>query len=219
MAAGLQIDFLSGGLPKRYDSNRHSPYREHKGSVASGPGKQPLCLGSPFGTDQGGSQPRQAGIPNASRAKAALHLRLVAAYVEDTSGGEAAMAHPNEELIRRSFQAFSKGDMEAVAASFADDVVWHTPGRGLLAGDYRGRDQVLGMLVKQAELTGGTFRAEGHDILANDEHAVLLAKVMAERGGKAWEDNGVVVFHIKNGKLSEAWLHPGDLYAGDDFFS
>ncbi len=75
------------------------------------------------------------------------------------------------------------------------------------------------MMAKQAELTGGTFRGEPHDILANDEHAVLLLRVRAEREGKALEDNGLVVFHIKNGKITEAWLHPGDLYAGDEFFS
>ena len=129
------------------------------------------------------------------------------------------MAHPNEDLLRQGLEAFSKGDMEGVAALFADDVVWHTPGRGPLAGDHRGKDQVMSMLGKQAELTGGTFRAELHDILANDEHGVLLATVRAERGGKTWEDNGVLVFHIHNGKASEVWLHPGDQYAGDEFFS
>jgi len=129
------------------------------------------------------------------------------------------MAHPNEVLLRRGLEAFSKGDMEGVAALFADDVVWHTPGRGPLAGDHRGKDQVMSMLGKQAELTGGTFRAEPHDILANDEHGVLLATVRAERRGKTWQDNGLLVFHIHNGKASEVWLHPGDQYAGDEFFS
>ena len=129
------------------------------------------------------------------------------------------MAHPNEELLRQGYEAFSKGDMEALAALFADDVVWHTPGRGQLAGDHRGKDQVLSMLATQAELTGGTFRAELHDVLANDEHGVSLAKVRAERGGKTLEDNAVLVFHIRDGKTSEVWLHPGDVYAGDEFFS
>jgi ketosteroid isomerase-like protein len=41
------------------------------------------------------------------------------------------MAHANEELLRQGYEAFSKGDMEALAALFAHDVVWHTPGRGM----------------------------------------------------------------------------------------
>jgi hypothetical protein len=48
---------------------------------------------------------------------------------------------------------------------------------------------------------------------------VLLIRARAERGGKTWNDNAVLVFHTKNGKVSEAWLHPGDQYAGDKFFS
>jgi hypothetical protein len=128
------------------------------------------------------------------------------------------MAHDNEDLIRQTFEAFSKGDVETLAALMADDTSFHFPGRGPLAGDHRGRDQVLATLAKQAELTGGTFRVEVHDILANDEHAVALSMATAERGGKAWSDNAVLVFHIQNGKISEAWLHPGDQYAGDEFF-
>ncbi len=129
------------------------------------------------------------------------------------------MAHPNEELARRSLEAFSTGDMEAFAGLLDEDAVFHFPGRGPLAGDHQGKGQVLATLAKQGELSGGTFRVELHDVLANDEHAVLLLKVRAERGGKMWNDNGLLVFHTKNGKVSEAWLHPGDQYAGDEFFS
>lgn len=129
------------------------------------------------------------------------------------------MAHPNEELARRSLEAFSTGDMEAFAGLLDEDAVFHFPGRGPLAGDHQGKGQVLATLAKQGELSGGTFRVEVHDVLANDEHAVLLVRARAERGGKMWNDNGLLVFHTKNGKVSEAWLHPGDQYAGDEFFS
>jgi ketosteroid isomerase-like protein len=132
---------------------------------------------------------------------------------------EAGMAHPNEELARRSLEAFSTGDMEAFAGLLDEDAVFHFPGRGPLAGDHQGKGQVLATLAKQGELSGGTFRVELHDVLANDEHAVLLIRARAERGGETWNDNAVLVFHTKNGKVSEAWLHPGDQYAGDEFFS
>jgi len=128
------------------------------------------------------------------------------------------MAQPSEELLRQGFEAFSRGDVAAFAALLADDIVFHFPGRGPLAGDHRGKDQVLATVAKQSELTGGTFRVELHDVLANDEHAVALNVARAERGGKSWEDNAVLVFHIRDGKISEFWLHPGDQYAGDEFF-
>ena len=129
------------------------------------------------------------------------------------------MGHPNEELAQRAFDAFSKGDFEAVAALLADDIVYHVPGRGPLSGDHRGKDHVLANFAEQAELTGGTFRLEVHDVVANDDHAIVLTAARAERGDRSWEDNAVLIFHIRDGKISEAWLHPGDQYAGDEFFS
>jgi ketosteroid isomerase-like protein len=131
------------------------------------------------------------------------------------------MAHPNEQRLRDGFEAFSKGDLDALRNEyFAPNIVWHSPGRNQLSGDYEGIDQVMGLFGRLFELTGGTFRQELHDVLANDEHGVVLAKASAERGGKAWQDNGVLVFNLdKDAKVSEAWLHPGDLYASDEFFS
>jgi ketosteroid isomerase-like protein len=129
------------------------------------------------------------------------------------------MAHPNEELIRRGYDAFMAGDMDTLNEFFADNIVWHAPGRNQLSGDHRGKEQVFAVFAKLGELTGGTFRLEIHDVLADDEHAVVLARSMAERGGKRLDDNGVQVFHIQDGKITEQWLHPGDTYAGDEFFS
>ena len=44
--------------------------------------------------------------------------------------------HPNGELIRSGFEAFAKGDMDTVGALFDDDLVWHSAGTSVLAGDY-----------------------------------------------------------------------------------
>ena len=129
------------------------------------------------------------------------------------------MAHPNEDLMRKGYEAFGTGDMDTIRELFADDIVWHVGGRSHLAGNYKGKDEVLGFLAKTMELSGGTFRLEVHDILAGDEHAAGLTTVTAEREGKKLNSNGVQVVHIRNGKLSESWLHPEDQYANDEFWS
>jgi hypothetical protein len=46
---------------------------------------------------------------------------------------------------------------------FADDIVFHQPGRNPTSGDYQGLDGVLGLLRTLAEPSGGTFRSEVHD--------------------------------------------------------
>ena len=132
------------------------------------------------------------------------------------------MAHPNEQRLRDGFEAFSKGDLDTLRNEyFTPDVVWHSPGRNQLAGDYKGIDQVMGLFGRLFELTGGTFRQDLHDVLANDEHGIVLATASAEReGGKTLRSNGVLVFNLdQDGKTTEAWLHPEDQYAVDEFFS
>ena len=53
------------------------------------------------------------------------------------------MAHPNEELLRRGYEAFGKGDMDTIRELFDPNIVWHAPGRNPMSGDYRGVDEVL----------------------------------------------------------------------------
>lgn len=129
------------------------------------------------------------------------------------------MAHPNEDAIRRGFAAFAAGDLEQVSSLLAPDVTWHAPGRHALAGDHRGRDRVIALLTGVSEMTGGTIRHEIHDVLVNDEHAVVLSRMHGERGGRSVHDNHVLVFHMRDGLVTEVWGHPRDQYALDELLS
>jgi ketosteroid isomerase-like protein len=128
------------------------------------------------------------------------------------------MAHPNEDLVRRGYEAFAAQDMATLDQLFADDIVWHVPGRSQLAGTFRGKQEVFGTFQKVGELTSGTFELDIHAVLADDDHAVVLTRVTGQREGRKLDDTAVQVFHIKDGKVTEQWLHPGDLYANDDFW-
>jgi ketosteroid isomerase-like protein len=129
------------------------------------------------------------------------------------------MAHPNEDLIRRGFDAFGKGDMETLRELFDPDVAYHLPGRSPLAGDYHGPDEVLGLFARIFELSGGTFQADLHDAVANDEHAVGLFIARGQREGTTLEDRQVLVSHVRDGRLAEIWVLATDLHALDAFFS
>ncbi len=128
------------------------------------------------------------------------------------------MAHPNEELLRKGYKAFSEGDLETISAMFADDIVWHTPGKSSISGDYKGKEQVFEFFGKVTQETGGTFKIDIHDVIANDEHAVVLAKTSAQKDGKTLEGNGVGVYHIEDGKVTESWQLAEDQYAIDEFW-
>jgi uncharacterized protein len=68
-------------------------------------------------------------------------------------------------------------------------------------------------------LTGGNFRVEVHDIVANDEHAVGLHTAHAEREGRTLQDNNTLVFHVPDGKVTEVWQYWADPYAADELFA
>jgi ketosteroid isomerase-like protein len=58
-----------------------------------------------------------------------------------------------------------------------------------------------------------------HDALANDEHEVAMITVRAERAGKQLNENTVLIYHFRDGKISEVWSHFTDPYANDEFWS
>jgi len=78
-------------------------------------------------------------------------------------------------------------------------------GVGHLSGTYRGREEIFGFFGRLAEETGGTFRLDVHDVLANDEHAVVLCRLSASRGNKSIEVPVANVTHMRDGKITEFW--------------
>ena len=128
------------------------------------------------------------------------------------------MAHPNEELLRKGYEAFGNGDMAALDGLFADDIVWHTGGENVLSGDYEGKEAVFGLFGRIFELTGGTFRNTVHDAFANDDHGVAIVQLHAERDGKSFAGPGANVFHVRDGQVTEFWGLVYDNAAWDAFW-
>jgi uncharacterized protein len=126
--------------------------------------------------------------------------------------------HPNVELTRRGYAAFAAADLATMTELIADDVAWHVTGAGQLSGIYHGRDEVFGFFGRLVEETGGTFRLDLHDVLANDEHTVALCTLSATRGGKSLEVPVANIHHIRDGKTTEFWSATADPQASIDFW-
>ncbi|WP_369776325.1 nuclear transport factor 2 family protein [Streptomyces sp. R33] len=127
--------------------------------------------------------------------------------------------HPHIAVFHRVLAAFSVGDMDALAQEFHSDVVWHIGGRNLLTGDYRGREDTFALLGREFQLTGRTYRAQLHDVLANDDHMVALLQVTASREGKELDLGLALVLHMRDNRISEGWVLPADSRAYDEFWS
>jgi ketosteroid isomerase-like protein len=127
--------------------------------------------------------------------------------------------HFNEELLRKGYEAYEKGDIETVISVLADDIKWHSPGRNPISGDYKGKDEVLAYFGKKMEFTDGTFRQRVEDVLANDNQAIGLVTFLAERGLKTLQMRTVHVVGVQDGKIAEFWEYRDDPYAWDKFWS
>jgi uncharacterized protein len=123
------------------------------------------------------------------------------------------MTHTNEAVVRRAYDAINRGDSEAFVREFTQDAVWHGAGAQISGA------RAIGELVGQLRTaSGGTLHIELHDVLANDEHAVALQVTQAERDGRILSDRVVYVFHLRNGKIAEAWFN-GDPRVQDEFWA
>jgi ketosteroid isomerase-like protein len=128
-----------------------------------------------------------------------------------------AMAHPNERILRDYFDAVAAGDLDRAAGALTADVVLHVPGRNAMSGAVHGPEAWQAYLRRMREVSGGSFRIEPHDVLVSDEHAVTLAALHAEVGGRTLDWHRVGVYHFRDGRISEVWLHEDDQQAVDEY--
>jgi ketosteroid isomerase-like protein len=134
---------------------------------------------------------------------------------EDAMGAE-----ENVATMRRGYEAFNRGDMETLTELFDESAVWHLPGRSSMAKDYQGREAILAYFGQLGQETGGTFRAELEDLLADgDDRVVGIQRSTAERDGERLDVGDCIVFQLRDGRITDGREHFHDLYAWDEFWS
>lgn len=129
-------------------------------------------------------------------------------------------AEENAAIVRRGYEAFNAGDMETLTELFDESASWHTPGRSPIAGDHKGREAAFAQFGRYGGETGGTFRAELRQVLADDDgHVVGIHHNSGERNGKQLDVDCCLVFELKDGRLTDGREHFYDLNAWDEFWS
>jgi ketosteroid isomerase-like protein len=122
-------------------------------------------------------------------------------------------------LVRRGYEAFGAGDMDTLRGLFADDAVWHLGGTGGLSGDKKGVDAILAYFGELFARSNGTIRVELDDLIGGDHHTVGFQRVHAERNAATMDQRAVLVFALKDGKVSEVHEFPEDTAKASDFWS
>jgi ketosteroid isomerase-like protein len=121
------------------------------------------------------------------------------------------MGHANEQLLRDAYAIFAKGDVAGFLAVCTDDIVFRVPGHNVMSGDWD-REGFAGEFVQRLMgHTQGTFREEIVDLVANEDHGVLLLDHHFERDGKPVDYRTCHVVELRNGKITSWREWPGDL--------
>jgi ketosteroid isomerase-like protein len=128
-------------------------------------------------------------------------------------------AAENAAIVERIFDAFARKEGLALRGLFAEDAVWHVPGRGVMAGTYRGRDAIFRFLVALPKQTDGTYRSELIDVLASDDRAAALYRARGERHGRMLELDQVLLFRIEGSRVREVLALPSDADAFETFWA
>ena len=128
-------------------------------------------------------------------------------------------AAENGALVRRIFDAFARREGFALRGLFAEDAVWTVPGNGVMAGEYRGRDEIFRFLARLPKETEGTYSSELRDVLTSDERAAALYRASGTRHGRTLELDQVLLFRIQDRLVREVLALPSDPEAFEEFWA
>lgn len=113
------------------------------------------------------------------------------------------MGSPDVELIRKGHKAYSDGDFDTIGELLADDVVWHSPGKGPFAGTFRGRDEVMNRFFLPQK--DAPIRLETRDVLTGEEYLASIGDIIVRADGEDRRFMFTEVITIRDGRLKERW--------------
>lgn len=123
-----------------------------------------------------------------------------------------------ESVVRRYADAWKDNDLKAIVDSYHDEVVFHYFGRSPLAGTHRGKPACLALLMQVRERTNRRLIGI-RDVLAGDEFGAIVAHERFVRDGRTLELDRVLLYRVRDGRLSECWVYDEDQRAVDEFWS
>lgn len=108
-------------------------------------------------------------------------------------------------LVQQAYQAFGRGDVEAMLAAMSTDFEWDSryPPEVPIGGVWKGRDGVLSLLKKLNE-TEEVLSFAAQDFIAQGDKVVVLGveEVRAKSTGRTYHNDWVHVWTVMGGQLA-----------------
>jgi ketosteroid isomerase-like protein len=114
------------------------------------------------------------------------------------------MSQENVQLAQQGYEAFGRGDLEAVGQTFADDVEWYSSDELPQGGEVKGRDDVLGNFA-QLPNYWSDFAVEPSEFVDAGETLVIVRgrqRATSKETGASFDAPFVHVFEVSGGKVT-----------------
>jgi ketosteroid isomerase-like protein len=122
-------------------------------------------------------------------------------------------------VARHYVEAMNAKDFARLAGLFADDIVWHQPGKNRLSGIHRGAAAVGEFLGATMTLSQGTFELSvTGEPMVNGDLFALPVHFSGTRNGVTLSMAGVDVLRVDGDRIAEVWLFSGVQQDEDDFW-
>ena len=108
-------------------------------------------------------------------------------------------------FVRRGYEAFNRGDLEAASASFASDIEYEVPEELPDSGVVRGRQAVIEAWARLQE-DFLDVRAAPPELLSATRDAIVIRLIVRAEGlsGIGGELRGTEVFQVRGGRIVSA---------------
>jgi uncharacterized protein len=115
------------------------------------------------------------------------------------------MAQDNVDVVQGAWDAFSRGDMDAVLDVFAPSAQVRVPETLPWGGTYMGPEGFEDF-VARLDQNFDQFTATPDKVLgADDNHVIVVAKIKGRtKAGTAIENRAVWVYQLRDGRIADA---------------
>jgi ketosteroid isomerase-like protein len=115
------------------------------------------------------------------------------------------MAQDNVDVVQGAWDAFDRGDIDAVLEVIAPTAETRVPETLPWGGTYTGPEG-FGDFVARLDQNFDQFSATPDKVLgADDNHVIVVAKVKGRmKGGQAIENRAVWVYQLREGQIADA---------------
>ena|SRR5665213_2596694 len=125
----------------------------------------------------------------------------------------------NVELVKRGFAAFAAADMATLAGIFDPNVQWISSRTGMLDGNYDGWHALSGFFAQLATETDGTFASRPLTFAGSGDDVFVNASAAGKRKGRSLEQDEVLIFTLKDGRVQKVRAFLGDHAAAERFWA